>query len=94
MAEQHVIEGTWEEVAARAASLAGSGRRVKLIVPPDESEGAIPPENMAALALLDEWLEEDQAVSPKERETADREWEEFRADLEAHPVSFRIPQPE
>jgi hypothetical protein len=34
MTERRVIEGTWEEVAAQAAGLAGSGRRVRLVIPP------------------------------------------------------------
>lgn len=98
MTEPQVIEGTWEEVARQAEKLAGSGRKVKLIIPSDSPEdpalSEIPPENAAAIALLDEWLAEDRAVSPEEREEANREWEEFRASLEAHPVSFRIPEVE
>jgi hypothetical protein len=92
MAEPQVIEGTWEEVARQAEKLAGSGRRVKLIISPDELETPIPPENVAAIALLDEWLEEDRTVSPEEREEANREWEEFQANLEARPIKLRIPQ--
>ena len=35
MAEQQVIEGTWEEIACHAEELAASGKRLKLIVPSD-----------------------------------------------------------
>ena len=92
MANAQVIEGTWEEVVQQAANLAGSGRRVKLIVPSDALKAAPPPDNAAALALLDEWIALDRAVSPEEREEANREGEEFLANLEANPVSFHVPK--
>ena len=38
MAEQQVIEGTWEEIARHAGELAASGKRLKLIVPSDETQ--------------------------------------------------------
>jgi len=38
MAEQQVIEGTWEEIACHARELAASGKRLKLIVPSDETQ--------------------------------------------------------
>jgi hypothetical protein len=90
MTEPQVIEGTWEEVELHASKLLEAGRRVKLIISSDDSETPPPQENAAAIALLDEWLEEDRAVSPEEREAATREWEELEASLEAHPVSLRI----
>jgi hypothetical protein len=37
MAEQQVIEGTWEEIARHAKELAGSGKQLKLIIPSDET---------------------------------------------------------
>jgi hypothetical protein len=89
MAEQ-VIEGTWEEIVSQAEKLAGSKKRVKLIIPSESSASSAAMQNEAALALLEEWLEEDRAVSLEAREEANREWEEFRAGLEAHPVSVRI----
>ena len=39
MAEQHVIEGTWEEIVSHAGELAASGKRLKLIIPTDEPQG-------------------------------------------------------
>jgi hypothetical protein len=39
MIEQQVIEGTWEEIAQHAGDLAGSGKRLKLIIPADEMPG-------------------------------------------------------
>ena len=44
MAEQQVIEGTWEEIARHAEELAASGKRLKLIVPSDETPGGTRPE--------------------------------------------------
>jgi hypothetical protein len=38
MAEQQVIEGTWEEIARHAGDLAASGKRLKLIIPSDDRE--------------------------------------------------------
>jgi hypothetical protein len=87
MAEPYVLEGTWEELVPQAAKLAGSGRRMKLILPSDES-GISLPDNATALSLLDEWLMEDQMVAPGEREDVNWEWEEFRANLEAHPAAY------
>jgi hypothetical protein len=37
MAEQQVIEGTWEEIARHGEELAASGKRLKLIIPSDET---------------------------------------------------------
>jgi hypothetical protein len=39
LAEQQVIEGTWEEIARHAEELAASGKRLKLIIPSDEAGG-------------------------------------------------------
>jgi hypothetical protein len=39
MTEQQVIEGTWEEIAQHSGELAGSGKRLKLIIPADEMPG-------------------------------------------------------
>jgi hypothetical protein len=44
MATQQVIEGTWEEIALHAGELAGSGKRLKLIIPADEMPGGGPTE--------------------------------------------------
>jgi hypothetical protein len=44
MAEQQVIEGTWEEIAQHAEELAGSGKRLKLIIPADEMPSGGRPE--------------------------------------------------
>src|SRR5262249_7164500 len=44
MAEQQVIEGTWEEIASHAGELAASGKRLKLIIPADEPRGGSSPE--------------------------------------------------
>jgi hypothetical protein len=38
MTKQLVIEGTWEEIARHAGELAASGKRLKLIVPSDETQ--------------------------------------------------------
>jgi len=48
MAEQQVIEGTWEEIASRAGELAASGKRLKLIIPADEPERGTPNEIRSA----------------------------------------------
>jgi hypothetical protein len=37
MTQPHVIEGTWEEIARHAEELSASGKRLKLIVPADET---------------------------------------------------------
>lgn len=37
MTESLVIEGTWEEIARHAGELAASGKRLKLIIPADET---------------------------------------------------------
>ena len=44
MAKQHVIEGTWEEIASHAGELAASGKQLKLIIPTDEPRGETNPE--------------------------------------------------
>lgn len=44
MTEPQVIEGTWEEIARHAGELAASGKRLKLIVPADDTEGEPLPE--------------------------------------------------
>jgi hypothetical protein len=44
MAEPHVIEGTWEEIASHAGELTASGKRLKLIIPADEPRGETGPE--------------------------------------------------
>jgi hypothetical protein len=36
MTEQQVIAGTWEQIAQYAGEFAGSGKRLKLIIPADE----------------------------------------------------------
>ena len=88
MVEQQVIEGTWEEVVSQAERLGMNGRRVKLIVPTDSSEVDQRRRNEAAIAFIDERLRESRAVPPEEREEGEREWEEFRANLEANRGCF------
>lgn len=44
MTEQQVIEGTWEEIARHAGEFTGSGKRLKLIIPPDETPNGTRPE--------------------------------------------------
>jgi hypothetical protein len=43
MAGQQVIEGTWEEIARYAGKYADSGKRMKLIIPPDEVQSDAQP---------------------------------------------------
>ncbi len=96
MAEQQVFEGTWEEIAVQGARLAGSGKRVRLIVPSDGEEAnhtaGMDAQTAAAIRLLEAWAEEDREMSPEEREEAEREWAELEAHLEADPVAMRIPK--
>jgi hypothetical protein len=44
MTQPHVIEGTWEEIARHAEELSASGKRLKLIVPADETPRETRPE--------------------------------------------------
>jgi hypothetical protein len=44
MTMPRVIEGTWEEIARYAGELAATGKRLKLIVPTDETPSETLPE--------------------------------------------------
>lgn len=94
MAGQQVIEGTWEEIVSRACELAGSGKRVKLIIPSEEQPIHSTPKNAAAISLLRAWIEEDQRMTPEEREQAAQEWAKLEASIEANPVIMRVPDVE
>jgi hypothetical protein len=64
------LEGTWEEIAARAAEFAG--RRVRLTVFLSETEATedqLPPANRRMLEWLDKW--ECTPLTPEEREVLD-----------------------
>jgi hypothetical protein len=77
------LEGTWEEIQARSAELAG--KRVHVSVLPDElpTSVMIPPENATVLALLDEWRQT--ALDPEEEQALD-EFQTFRMNT---PVTLR-----
>jgi hypothetical protein len=80
------LEGTWEEIMAHAAELAG--RRVRLTVLPDQSEiGPIPPplssKNQKMLEWLDRW--ERTPLSEEEKAVLDG----LEEHLNAQPFSLR-----
>jgi hypothetical protein len=74
MAQQQVLEGTWEEIALHAQEL--SGRRLRVIVLPEESNGAAPGNALSEEEeerLLDELARIGKDVPVHREETYSRE---------------------
>jgi hypothetical protein len=51
---------------------------------PEKELPAPDAENQALMELLRRWREEDDAMTPEEAETAEMEWEELKANLNAN----------
>jgi len=79
------VESRLEQAAqARGVDPAGYVRRLVEESLPD-------PEDAATLALFAAWEADGATDDPMERAARRAEWEELRANLEANPVSLRIP---
>jgi hypothetical protein len=82
------LEGTWEEIMAHAAALAG--RRVRLVVlpgqpdtPPESQKQRLSPTNQRMLELLTEW--EQTSLTTEEHAVL----EGLEQHLKEHPFSLR-----
>ena len=59
-------------------------RLVEERLPPAKTTSGIDPENAAAIALLDSWLEEDATDDPEQLRKAEKEFEELKRNLNAN----------
>lgn len=80
MAEQQVLEGTWEEIALHAEDL--KGRHVKIIVSDRPAPAGIE-EQDPTIALLESWLREDATDDPEEIRRAEQDLAQFKRDMNA-----------
>ena len=79
--DEKEFEGTWEEILRNAEELAG--RRVRLIMIPEEELSSPIEEDDPTLRLFAQWDAEDETDDPEEIAVRNREWEELKASLNA-----------
>lgn len=94
MAQQHIYEGTPQELAPYLAQ--HPNRRFRLIElednqeltpAPNEAHPGIDAENAAAIALLKSWLEQDATDDPEEIRKAEEELAGFKRNMSANRIA-------
>jgi hypothetical protein len=81
------IELTDDEAARIKARAQAEGKAVEEVIRRMIADmPALPERQREAVALLDSWIAEDAAMSEDERHEADREWEDFQANMNANRV--------
>ena len=88
--ENHLLEGTAEELAPYLAQHPDSRYRLIELIEGEEPAGSEPAspalddKAKAALALLDSWIAEGKAADETTRREADREVEDFKRNMNAN----------
>ena len=77
MAKNQVVEGTWEEIALHEGEFAASGKRLKVIILPEEPQSEVSSKEDPTLALFAQWDREDALMTPEEKAENDRIYAEI-----------------